>query len=315
MGRYSFCAISETIELLADESACRMCDTRRRMFATEDMLVSNSILMQTMINIINAVEKCDVPLNEKSLPYSQVMAIKLFRHVASARQLYDVSTIQQNSAKPIVFVDHGSIMVLARAALETFFVWHYLFGRVDDDESKYRFLTWKLGGLIDRQKHVATVKFAKKIQAVEMADVAEIRKAISVHPNFANRTKNQQIKILAGDWKSGVKTSDLVSQAGLNHTHFKNLYDYLCGYSHTSFGSALQVSEAVTIADQRMLASYCINVMNILMAHFIVKYPLRFPAVQVVIDADQIGKDEVKFWAFTDEEMDQAIADVVRKEI
>jgi hypothetical protein len=271
-------------------------------------LDSNAVLMQVIINIIDAVSKLPFPQDDPELNNAQVMAIKLLRHVVSARQLYDVAKVEHEGPAQIAFIDHSSVMVVTRAALETFLVWNYLYGKPADNETRFRFLTWRLGGLMDRQKHKVVHEASREVQASELVIVEQLQGEISAHPNFQPYTHKQKTKLLAGDWKIVSGSSSLAAMAGLHATYFENVYNMLCGHSHTSYISVIQVRDAQSLEHQEALARTSIAVLNVTLAHFVLQYPIRFPSTQAVIDADETGKATANRWAFTVEDMNRTYA-------
>ncbi|MFJ3046997.1 hypothetical protein ACIPEN_14290 [Herbaspirillum chlorophenolicum] len=268
----------------------------------EIALNSYSMLMQMVINVIDAIAGKPIPADDEALNNAQVLGIKFLRHAVVVRSLYDGSTLDHEGPTPIQFIDFSSIMVVTRAALETFLVWHYLFGKSDSSEARFRFLTWNLGGLMDRQKHKALGEHGSNVQAQEKLEAERLQQELKTHPHFAKYKQKQQTKLLSGDWKIVVGSGGLAASAGMHRSYFENIYNLLCGHSHASYISVLQVRDAQPRAHQEALAFMCIGVMNTLMAHFAMQYPVRFPDVQAVIDADEEGKLAIERWSFTVED-------------
>jgi hypothetical protein len=87
---------------------------------------------------------------------------------------------------------------------------------------------------MDRQKLVATnIDNINKMKA-EKAEIDVIIGKIKISPYFnCNYSEKQKSKLLNGEWKIGLSWMDLSADAGFHPTYFKNIYSYLCGYSHT----------------------------------------------------------------------------------
>ena len=69
----------------------------------------------------------------------------------------------------VFFVDHASVKVIARAALETYLVFFYLYGNSDRSLSEFRHKTWRLGGLADRQKYHTSTEQGREVLARDPA--------------------------------------------------------------------------------------------------------------------------------------------------
>lgn len=98
--------------------------------------------------------------------------------------------------------------------------------------------------------------------------------------------------------------ADLGKSAGFHEKYFKNVYGYLCGYSHASYLSALQVGQAAqSIEDQKMLTSSILGVGVVLMAHFAFSYTAAFEDAGAVLSAGPSAKHIAEKWRFGPEDM------------
>ncbi len=158
------------------------------------------------------------------------------------------------------FVDHASVKVVTRAALETYLVFFYLYGSADRSLGEFRHKTWRLGGLTDRQRlHVSTQQ-GHEVLSREKNQIEALRSEIAVLPQISGYTDKQRRKILGGEWRIGNDWADLGAQAGFHTKYFDNIYGYLCGYSHSSYISVLQVGQAKSIEDQQMLTKSILGI-------------------------------------------------------
>ena len=72
-----------------------------------------------------------------------------FFYAASAVYLYRNTSLPDIKAN---FVDVASINVLGRTALETMYVFHYVFNVPSSEEDKdFRYFSWVYSGLLERQ--------------------------------------------------------------------------------------------------------------------------------------------------------------------
>ena len=90
--------------------------------------------------------------------------------------------------------------------------------------------------------------------------------------------------IAKGDWKTGRSWPQLAKEAGLSEAYFRNIYAYLCGYSHSSYAAALQVGQANQVADQAEQSSSIFGVLCLCMARFAAVYATLFPLARNVLD-------------------------------
>lgn len=261
-------------------------------------------LLSLMMRLVDSQAGTFIPPGEAWRNDAQSLALKLFRHLVSMHNLAEGATIQHPDGTAIAHIDHGSIIVLARAALETYLVWHYLYGQPANSNGRYRHLTWKLGGLMDRQGLHTLSQEGLDVQAKELVQVESLREEIRTFAEFQALNPKHQKKLLAGDWKIVLGTADLAVAAGFHGTYFKNVYSFLCGYSHASYISALQIAQAETLEEQASMTRTMMGIGVVTMAHFSCSYPKQFPSAQMVLDADMQVKTTANRWALMAEDMD-----------
>lgn len=256
-----------------------------------------SSLLELFVILVEAQAGQKVSTEDAWLNDRQVLAIKLYRHLYSMRQLSSGSTLFAQNLEH-AFIDHSSIQVLARAALETYLVFYYVFALDDLVESKFRHLTWKLGGLMDRQKLTPITEAARTTKRTELSQVIELQTQIASQNFFSSFTEKQQKKILEGEWRIGKGWEQLATNAGFHTTYFRNIYTYLCGYSHSSYASALQIREAKELSSQRELSNSMFGVACMIAAHFAFTYSNLFSRAKDALDASPDLKSIARKWQF-----------------
>jgi hypothetical protein len=234
---------------------------------------------------------------------AQTLSVKLFYHLKSMQTLATGTTVALDGNSFTVYVDHASIKVLARVALETYLVFFYLYGTSDVELSKFRHVTWRLGGLADRQQFHASTEETKKVQARDRDAAEQLRHEIKAMSHFQSYTPKQQTKLLKGEWRTGNSWADLGTSAGFHKKYFQDIYSYLCGYSHSSYHSVLQVGQAKTIEDQQMLTQSIFGIGNTIMAHFAFSYSDFFKATRSVLEANSDQKRIAESWRFGADDM------------
>lgn len=185
---------------------------------------------------------------------------------------------------------------MARAALETYLVFFHLRASSDQETSKFRHKAWRLAGLMDRQKLYAQGSYGKAVLAREKMRIEELKTEIEALPQFSTYTSKQKKQILEGNWRAGQSWAELGAGAGFHPRYFKDVYGYLCGYSHSSYISALQVGQAQSIDDQQMLTRLAIGMGSVLMAHFSKAYADTFKDAQAVLAADKAAQTVADKW-------------------
>lgn len=137
-----------------------------------------STLLDLFIRLVESQAGIEIDNESAWLNDAQVLAIKLFRHLVSMRALAAGATVETAGGKTVFFVDHASVKVVARAALETYLVFFYLYGSADRSLSKFRHKTWQLGGLSDRQRYHASTQEGHDVLAQEKSQIEALKSEI-----------------------------------------------------------------------------------------------------------------------------------------
>jgi hypothetical protein len=233
------------------------------------------------------------------------------------------------------FFDAASINVLARAAVEAFLTFHYIFAAsISQEERDSRFYSWQLGGLKERQKSLPRVqiteqevknilgndqrglkesrKFLPKVQILEQEAkkrLANDQKCIERYEQilknnkvFLNLTRKQQNRILEGNWRT-LSWRKIALDAKLSESHAEHFYGYLCGYAHSSSLSTLQLSQANTRETQLVLFGATMGVIKIAMSNFIFEYCELFPNSRLKLDKNVEAKIAAENWLHIGQEV------------
>lgn len=244
------------------------------------------------------VEMVDAPGGEPIPEGMQWMADRQTLSKKFAHHLHTIAQINQGSVLLVGdvrlhFIDHGSVKVIARAVLENFIVFAQVFGDANPEVCRFRHMTWKLGGLMDRQSLNASTIDSKTRLAAERLRIDRLSAEVREHPVFHTLTKGAQKAILKGDWKTGRSWHDLAKESGLSERYFRNIYSYLCGYSHSSYAAAMQVGQANDLAVQARLSSSMLSVMCLCMARFASLYASLFLSARAVLERERCAAMEM----------------------
>lgn len=230
---------------------------------------------------------------------AQVLARKLFEHLTSMQTLTNIQRYQLAQDWYFDFIDHSSVKVVTRAAFETYLVFFFIYSGSDRSLSEFRHKIWRYAGLVDRQRLCPTTAEKREVQAAEKTEVDRLKSEIEASSYLATYNDTAAKKVLKGEWRGGEPWAALSTYAGFHETYFRNVYGYLCGYSHASYASALQVREAQLLEDQQSLTSMCIGIGLVLMAHFACAYVELFDGAKPILDNDPKVKALVNRWNFS----------------
>ena len=240
---------------------------------------------------------------DQRLYYAESLAVKMFRHLASMRQIADGLTMTFPSAK-FSHIDHSSVMLLARATVETYLTFFYVFvDPATENQQKFRFKAWMLAGLIDRQKIYSINKEGNDVQKSEAKMIKTLKDDLVNLEHFIALDEKEKGMILKGNWKMRNSWGSLASIAGFNDTYFKNIYSYMCGYAHSSYISILQISQARSIEDQKGLSNIMLSVGVVIMSHFLFTYASLFNNAKVALDNNPEIKKLAETWRLGKDDM------------
>ena len=234
---------------------------------------------------------------------AQALSKKLFGHFVAVDVLSGKLTVVLQNDESIELFDHGSLKVIVRAALETYLVFFYIYCSGNDGVGQFRHATWQLGGLTDRQKLYTKMPAHREKLELERLEITRLQEQIAAAPDFQEYTVGQQSKLLVGEWKIGNSWSNLAKTAGFHEVYFRNIYRYLCGYSHSSYASTLQVAQAQHLEEQMLLANSILGVAVVIMSHFCFSYSSAFPSAMPVLQKDLEAKRTAAIWRFGREDM------------
>lgn len=239
---------------------------------TPDVDIKNDYpkLLSLFIELVESQNGKPIKKGEGWRNDAQTLAIKMFFHLATLQQIVAGTSGKYGAdlGKEFGFTDPASANVVTRAAFETYLVWFYIYINDDDSLSQFRHSAWRLAGLVDRQElHPLDDESRAKVEA-DKPEIDGLREILRMSPHLNAYSEKQGRKILEGDWRNGLSWAELAKRADFHELYFRNVYKHLCGYSHASYISAMQVGQATTAEDQRGLATSMLGVGLVLMAHF-----------------------------------------------
>lgn len=222
---------------------------------------------------------------------------KLFAHTSSAFVLYQGTELRYDDERILDFIDHSSITVLTRAAIETLLAFHFIFCDAPTiEERRFRFWCWDLAGFLERQGFPIISDEGMQLLEDEAEMLENVKSKVLGHPIFQRMTKKQQENVLDGQWRLGYSWSALAEKAGFDREYFASIYSRLCGYAHTSRLSVLQIQQANAKDIQRNMAEVSLGYCLITMGNFLFGYASLFPIANEAFKADVQAYNTALIW-------------------
>ena len=226
--------------------------------------------------------------DDSRLVRSHGLAAKLFEHAASAFWLSKGTRVPEMSALEVDFCDHSSIALLARAALECYLVFYYVFlDPKSEDEFEFRYNGWMLAGLA-RREHYPFQLAEHRIRVDEERPLYEsLREAVKQTTTFQRlKGKAQDRLLLKGKrWRLHPWT-EIAKRAGFGPQYIDSLYDYLSDYAHCGALATLQVSQAQSREDQLEHAKSSLRTIMIVLCKMMNSYTEKFPEAAEALESD-----------------------------
>lgn len=254
--------------------------------------------------LINASMSFPISDGDEWLADAQTAAVKFGKHLISLRAIAGGETAHQYSGK-ILHLDHSSMKVIARAALETYWIFAFIFCSSPVELRHYRHSVWKLAGFLDRQKHPAQQPEHRKKQAEEASVIDELISEIRQLGPFLSLTEKQRKQVLKGDWRHPKGWQEVAVEAGFSLAYYERVYSYLCSYSHSSYLSVLQMSQARDTESQAQLGNTILDICTFTMARFVPSYCSLFSKARDVLSANPAHARLARSWDFSSQEFDR----------
>ena len=270
-------------------------------------------LLDILIQVVD-VNKGTPSVGDERVLDAEGLALKFFGHVLSALYLYRGVTIQELTIPITRFPDATSIHVLGRAAIETFLIFHYVFETPQNEAEKdFKYLTWQLSGLLERQSYPVWSEKAREQLRSEKEIIDDLVKKLECNSHFKMLTPKQQKSIIEkGKWRFH-SWKEIGLSAGLSDVHAESYYSYLCGYAHSGSLSVLQWRQARTYQEKKDLMNSTINLILIAIANMIKSYCRVFPKSNDHYVKNYPPKNVVDLWidigASTKNEIEKAMND------
>lgn len=226
----------------------------------------------------------------------QVLAVKIFRHIATAQQISAGINFNLPGLPQFSHVDHSSVAVVVRAAIEVYLTFRYVFACDDVGLSQYRHKLWVRSGLMDRSKMLANTEESQAVLAKEKLIIDQLGKEIFASPHYTASNREDRKIISNGGWKPQGGLYSVSAHADFHQVYFSDIYNHLSGHAHCSFISAIQIRDASSIEDQQMLAGGSRQILCMIVSHFMFSYIRLFPASKEVLLMDHGLYELASMW-------------------
>jgi hypothetical protein len=253
------------------------------------------VLLRAFATAVEANKGVPSDSDERLLD-AEGLALKRFFHAVSSLYLQRSTTVPELGAS---FFDPASMNVLARATIESFLVFHYVFIQPQgESERELRHLSWVLADLMARQELPATLPENQVKQREELEQIKVLKRRIRQNWEFTQLPPKQQKAVLEKKLWRFASWTEIARQAGFSQLHAEHAYRLLCSYAHSGSLSVLQVRQANAKEDQQFLAESALRLVNVGVAFMTNAYSSMFESAKRALDANPPLKDKVDEWAW-----------------
>ena len=209
-------------------------------------LISLQKNFHEIINLIyNLFEKCflNETKNNNDRKYQQVQLYKFISNSSSLLYLIQGTPIINNT-KDEKYPDLGSIYLLARAQIENYLIFFYLYLQPDTkDEADFKLYLYELSGLNLRQQFNYTTKEQKEKKNKEKLEIDELIEKIKHNNYFYHLSAKKRKDLLYRKPAKTMSWSELITSSYLNEEHFMKMWRLYSNYAHSEIICYIQIAE------------------------------------------------------------------------
>lgn len=256
------------------------------------------MLLNDFLEVFRAENQSKSEKDQRMLD-AEALGYKFSNHCLTMYNIYMGVTINDFSVPIKNFQDFSSFNVVGRAAFETFLTLHYVFNDYqNEDEKDFRYLSWTLSGLSERQGFGAQSEWARNILSFEEQIINTVKEKIIKNPYYLGLSdKNKNRVINMRKWRFPHWT-EIGESAGLSKSFCDKLYMYLCGYAHSGSLSALQTRQSQSLPSKEALMGGVMGFMKIVISFMIKEYCILFENAQSYYNTKYPDKHSslAEFW-------------------
>lgn len=266
--------------------------------ASRDPLVAVEVPFAAMLDLcerlLNVKRGSKIRTDEGWKSDAQILGVKFTKHLLSLQAI----NARTGGLGRYAHIDHSSMKVIARAAVETFWVFAYIFRAPTAEMRLYRHTAWRLGGYCERQRHRPLDPVLQEQQAAEAKVIAMLQAQLQQMPEYLALDSKSRAKVAKGEWREPDGWKKMANGAGFSNGYYARVYGYLCSYAHSSYLSILQLNDARDLSDQRKLSDTVLQICTFTMARFIDEYVSLFPETRAVMLANPSLARFARTWNF-----------------
>ncbi|MDO3615282.1 DUF5677 domain-containing protein [Ralstonia pseudosolanacearum] len=266
---------------------------------TKSLATDFERLLTLVMQLVQSQAGQPIPADQLLLNDAQVLARKFCNHVVSLRLIAQPVEVDIAGYGAARHIDHSSVMILARAALETYLTFAYVYGSKDAQVRQFRHLVWHRAGLLDRQDFPARAAENQQKLADEKAQIDQLQTEIEAHGVWQQYSASERKRMLKGDWHAGQSWGDIGVAAGFHPVYIRNVYSFLCGYAHSSWLSIVQIRDAQALSVQEAMAAKFVSAALVFMSFFAESYVALFPQATAVLTSNPEAANLAKQWYLT----------------
>jgi len=244
-------------------------------------------LLEALAKLGDQCDKHAVEKGDEVRHHATGLAFKLFRHAASALTLVrDGSTLGPHHPR---FLDAPSVSTVARAAWESFLLFHHIFIDVADDyERTMRHRRWLLEGVRFRQSYEALDLEQEKQKKEEIEKISTWEEDIRANPVFQRWCPDCRDHFLKRQrWRPG--WGDLAARAGIVKQYGRDHYSHLCDYAHSGSLSVIGQMDDQDPKRIQLLRVTAAGILAIAVANVIEGLGVLFPGLSTLIGPEESG--------------------------
>ncbi len=258
----------------------------------QDSMKKYNLMLDLLFEVGNSIRGLNAGYDDRLLDARGIL-IKFFNHCGTIKHLMNKTRykIKENN---ILFLDFSSIDVIARSAIETFFVLYYVFNEPDNEvEKELRYNAWLMSGLISRMSFIPTSEKSKNVLAQDNKIHDNVKKILENNIKFKNLTEKQQKNIiekgkwkLEGEYNGKMKIPswiDIGISAGIDKTKAREIYIFLSGYTHCDSLSIIKIRDCYNEQNRKILTDGTLEIMIMIIAFMIKSLASIFPKTENVL--------------------------------
>lgn len=246
-------------------------------------------ILRLYAQCIESLKGTEAPDNR--LFSAQDLANKMLDHALSLYALADGVDIGPMLGWDGSLVAVASASSLARAAVEAYLRFYYLFIEPEnDDESEFRYCVWRLAGLCIRETVASefppqTPK-EKAFRLNQQEEIRKLRERLKKTERYIGHSPGTQLKALGHKrWRFPLSI-DLAKQAGIGQSYFRTVYTILSDYDHSG-ALAVQQMGAIWSVEHRLDAvESTLSVVKAFLSKMLIVFVDIFPDAASVLETD-----------------------------